>query len=106
MDFILILICFAAIYRCGMLHNKIRTIVAKSTPNLVEGKISSDDFLIHIEYDDTLNMFFVYELNTRQFVVHGTTWCEVESKLKEKYPDTTFGIDKDNADEVGLVPRP
>ena len=65
--------------------------------------IDTSKIMIKIEYDDKEDLIFVYEKDTKKFMSHGKTWEEVELKLLERYPNKTFGIDEDNAKELGIL---
>ena len=59
--------------------------------------------MIHIEHSDVDGYFFVYEQDTKRFMAHGKTWQEVEVRLKERYPGSTFGINEEHAKEIGMI---
>lgn len=74
----------------------VETVDELETQTLPETQIQ-----IKIEKDE--NMFFVYDLNTNEFMAQGTTRNQVEMALAKRYPGKHFAATPSNLREIGFT---
>lgn len=63
--------------------------------------VSETQIRIKIEKDD--NGFFVYDLETNEFMAQGTTRNQVEQALAKRYPGKHFAATPTNLRETGFT---
>ena len=69
--------------------------------NTVEPETQTPLIQIKIEKDD--NGFFVYNLETNEFMAQGKTRNQVEMALAKRYPGKTFAATPTNLREIGFT---
>ena len=55
---------------------------------------------VRIRIERTNGMFYVYNIETNEFMAQGKTRTLVEQNLKERFPDTVFAATDENLREV------
>lgn len=58
--------------------------------------------LIHINIEKHEGILFVYNSEDDSFMAQGNSRDELESKLRERYPNVIFGATNDNLEKVGF----
>lgn len=69
-------------------------------PETGEEIFPDNHILIDIETHD--DHIFVYNNDTGKYMAHGKTHEEVETKLKERFPDITFGISPETQERFDI----
>jgi hypothetical protein len=66
-----------------------------------EMKVHDEQIQIKIEKDES--GFFVYDLNTSEFMAQGKTRSQVEMALAKRYPGKQFAATPTNLREIGFT---
>ena len=57
---------------------------------------------LRIKVEKSKDMFYVFNDETDQFIIQGTSREDIGRELMKIHPDTTFVIDPNNVEEVGF----
>jgi hypothetical protein len=91
----------AALIVGGVIGWTLREVIAiRKIHNLIH---SSGDFsrnIIKIRIEHSKGIFYIYNMETNEFMAQGDTRIIVERNLRERFPDTLFAATNENLREV------